>query len=114
MRLEKVLTFCVIAAFIVPSINSLSTLGKQITREEAIEISKKSETVKYGLANAYSFSVETKYYNSSKYVPEGHSAWKVSWCFKRSHDLAELWTVGIYVDAEAAKIVYESPGVIYF
>lgn len=122
LNLEKEITLSVILALIVTSINSLSTLGNSITKEEAIEVSKKSELVKEGLAIAYSFEVESNYYNSSmvermkrghlgeifRMVPEGHSVWEVIWCV---YEGVGGYVIGVIINAESGVIIHETKGV---
>lgn len=121
-KLEKVIILTVIGVFAFSSVNSLSALGNPITREEAIEISKKSELVKEGLAMAYSFSVDATYYNSSmieqmklghnkevyEKVPEGHGAWEVIWGIRKD---VGGYLIIVIVDAENGMLVHEEKGV---
>jgi len=106
-------------------VNSLSTLGDPITKEEAIEISKNSQLVKEGLAAYGYFTFGAAYYNSSwveqmkkgharemyERVPEGHGVWKVHWTFTLSEGLWVGYTVIVVVDAETGTIIHETKGV---
>ena len=110
-------------AFSVISINSLTTLGDPITKEEVIEISKNSELVKEGIATFSCFTVEANYYNSSlveqmkkghtremyEKVPEGHSIWKVIWAFTYG-GLMVGYTVIVIVDFETGTLIHETKG----
>jgi hypothetical protein len=103
------------------SLSSLSTLGRPISKEEAIEISRQSELVRKGLADTHGFEVEATYYNSSmveklkaghlreifQKVPEGHSVWNVGWT---AHKTLYSSTIQVVVDAETAAIVDERGG----
>jgi len=135
VELEKVITLLVIGGFIVASVDSLSALGDTITREEAIEISKNSELVKEGLAVAYSFTIETNYYNHSRLeqlkkwhsdeifknvpkdefweekVPKGHSAWEVIWWFRYAKGIAGGYNVIVIVDGETRIIIHQEKGI---
>ncbi|MGD8506131.1 MAG: hypothetical protein PVF15_05645 [Candidatus Bathyarchaeota archaeon] len=83
-NLKKVITSLVLGAMVIVggSImlsmipNTPNTLGKPITEEQAIEISKKSELLKRGLATAQGFAIEANYYNSSRLeqLKEWHSS----------------------------------------
>lgn len=136
ISIDKAIMLLVIGAFIVTSINSLNALGDAITREKAMEISRNSELVKEGLAIAYSFTIETNYYNSSRLeqlrkwhsdemfenvprdafweenVPEGHSVWEVIWRF-RYQTKPGGYNVIIIVDAETGAILYETTGIVH-
>ncbi len=137
MNLEKMIVLLVVGTLIVTSVNSLSTLGNEITREEAIEISKNSELVKDGLAISHSFTIETDYYDSLRLeqlrewhsgeifenvprdafweekVPEGHSVWEVIWWFGYKARPGG-YNVIIIVDAETGVIIYETIGIVHF
>jgi len=123
-KTEKVIILTVIGVFILSSINSLSALGNPVTREEAIEISKKSELVKEGMATHGYFGIgEVGYYNSSwveqmkkgharetyEKVPEGHGIWQVIWTF--GNGIMRGYTVIVIVDAETGAIIHETKGV---
>jgi len=121
MKLHSALILFVVVAFIVASAYSLSMPACPISREEAIEISKQSELVRKGLADAHNFEVEATYYNSSmveklkaghlreifQKVPEGHSVWNVGWT---AHKTLYSSTILVLVDAETAAIIDERGG----
>lgn len=123
---EKVMILTVIGVLILSSVNSLSRLSNPITREEAIEISKKSELVKEGMATHGYFGIgDIGYYNSSwveqmkkghareiyEKVPDGHGIWKVTWTFTLGEGLMVGYTVIVIVDAETGAIIHETKGV---
>ena len=123
MNLEKAIILLIIGAFIVTSLNVLTAHRNPITKEdEAVEISKRADLVRDGVAKSSRFSFGATYYNSSWVewmkkghskemylkVPKGHGIWKVVWTF--------LFYVGGYtviaiVDAESGRIVHETLGV---
>lgn len=119
---EKVIILTIIGVFMLPSIGLLSALVQPIIREEAVEISKNSELVKKGLAEAHSFSVDAVYYNSSmvermkighnreiyEHVPEGHGVWDVIWDINK--DVGGYFII-VIIDAETGTIIHETKGI---
>lgn len=119
---EKAIISVIIGVFILSSVNLLSALGKPITREEAIEISRNSELVKEGLAIARGVSISATYDNSSmieqlklghnrkayEKVPEGHGAWTVVWTIYKD---VGGYLIIVIVDAETGIIIHETKGV---
>lgn len=120
---EKALILLIIGAFIVNSLNLLTTPSNPITtEEEAVEISKRADLVRDGIAKSSRFSSGATYHNSSWVeqmnkghnkdiylkVPSGHDIWQVTWAF---WFLVGGYTVIVIVDAQTRKITYETLGV---
>jgi len=113
----------VIGAFTVTAVNSLTAPSNPITKEEAIEISKRAELVRDGMAAYANVRVgEATFYNSSWVermktghnreiylrVPEGHDVWQVIWSV---HKVVGGYLVIVVVDAETGIIIQETTGV---
>ncbi len=123
----------VAAILVVLFVSPPTTFSIPLSKEEAVEISKKSMLVKEGLAIAGSFTIETGYYNSSmleqlrewhsdktfknapkdafweEKVPAGHSVWQLIWWFR--YPGLGGYNVIVIVDAETASIIYETKGI---
>jgi hypothetical protein len=95
-----------------------------ITKQEAIEIAKRSEVVREALAGEYRFfSVGAEYYDFSRIeklrevlhkddwvfrVPDGHAVWLVSWFIVvETGGIGPYIGVGARVDAENGMIIAE-------
>ena len=124
LNIEKMAIMLAIGSFIVVFAGSLGTFGNALSKEEAIEITKRSNLVKEGIAT-YGFGSigEVDYHNASwveqmktghasemyEKVPQGHGIWKVIWVFTR----ANVWmgyTVIVIVDAETGTLIHEEKG----
>lgn len=108
------------------SVDSLNAVGKPVTREEAIEISKNAELVREGMATFDYFGIgEINFCNSSlvkqlreghnreiyENVPEGHDVWQVIWVFQASKTISVGYLIVVTVDAETGTILDERKGI---
>lgn len=126
LNIEKIAIMLAIGSFIVAFASSLGTFGNALSKEEAIEITKRSNLVKEGITTYGFVSIgEVDYHNASwveqmkkghareiyEKVPEGHSIWKVIWTFKPKGGLMTGYTVIVIVDAETGTLIHETKGV---
>jgi len=130
--LERIMVTLVIVSLAFTSLNLLGAQGTPITKEEAIEISKRSTLVQEGLVESRYTILETSYYNSQRIeqlkewhsdeifenvpkdafweekVPEGHSVWKILWYFSGG---IGGYSVIVIVDAEVGTMIHEAKGI---
>ena len=124
MSLEKTIAVLVIVSFALTSTNSLILHVGLITREEAIEISRRTELVQsaiedadyYGLVEGDTFYLNQTQVNKAreespwlrKYYPKDSSVWIVTWHFhpKGAPSAAGLIVCHI-IDAETGQILHE-------
>jgi len=122
--LERVLILLVIGTFIVSSLNLVTSPAVPLTKEGAMEVSKKAKLVRHGIATSrFSQISEVAYHNSTWVelmkkghnkemylkVPEGHGIWQIVWTFMGFP--VSGYTVIVIVDAEIGRITHETVGI---
>jgi len=120
-KLEKSVVLLLLVILFVAVANTLVLQGFSLTKEEAIEISRDSDTVRSRLEGSDNYSVEVHYMNSTEVnnarerfpsdreiYPENRSIWTVTWSIhaKGTHTGA-LAIISHVVDAETGQILYE-------
>jgi len=124
MSLERALILLVIGAFTATSVSLLMSPAVPLTREGAMEVSKKAELVRHGIATSRSSQISEATYHNSTWVemmknghnkemylkvPEGHGIWQIVWTFTEFP--VSGYTVIVIVDAEIGRIAHETVGI---
>jgi len=95
-----------------------------LTKERAMDVSKKAELVRHGIATSQFSQISEVTYNNSTWVelmkkghnkemylkvPEGHGIWQIVWTFRKFP--VSGYTVIVIVDAEIGRITHETVGI---
>ena len=119
-RLEKLIVPLLLVLFFITLANTIVLSGFSLTKEEAVEIGRRSEAVQHYIEwSENRYSLEVRYLNSTQVdelireypenqqvYPENRSVWTVMWYFHGG--------IGIFqvIEDETGQIFYES-GVRY-
>jgi len=123
-RTEKLVVSLVLVVFFVAIASTLILQGFSLTKDEAIEISRRSDTVQWYMDRVVSYSVEAYYWNSTKVnqvreefpylqeqYPENRSVWTVIWHIHTClHAYTSSSIIFHVIDDETGQIVYEDQG----
>lgn len=121
-KLEKSVVLLLLVILFVVMANTFFLQGFSLTKEEAMEISRRSDTVQWYMDRVVSYSVEAYYWNSTnvnqvreefpylqEQYPENRSVWTVVWNIHTYlHANTSSSTIVHVIDDETGQIVYES------
>ena len=122
-RLEKLVVSLLLVIFFVALANTFVSQGFSLTKEEAIEISRNSETVQHYMEESDHYSLEVHYLNSTQVdmareefpalqemYPENRSIWTVTWYIHPRPPSGAILFITDVIDDETGQIFHEGAG----
>jgi len=118
---ERTFSILIITAFVLTSIIVYATGSNSLSREEAIDISRRSELVCTLMENADRHTLEVHYMNKTQVnkareempwlkedFPENRSVWTVTWYIHPEGAVSAFaYVVSHVIDAETGQILHE-------
>ena len=123
-KLEELLVASLLVISAVAFVSTFFLQGFSLTKEEALEISRKSETIQRYMDRVVSYSVQVEYWNRTqvnrvredfpntrKVYPENRNIWIIVWIIKTTMDSnSSASVINHVIDDETGQIVYEGQG----
>jgi len=122
-RLEVLVVASLLVIFAVAFGSTLIMKGFSMTEEEAIEISRNSDTVRHYVEDGARYSLEVRYLNISQVnkargdfpylqeiYPESRNIWTVTWHIRPKPPSGAVLFLTHVIDDETGHIVYEGVG----
>ncbi len=120
-KVEKIIVASLLVIFAVAFGSTLIMKGFSLTKEEAIEISRNSETVQKEMEYADRYNLEVHYLNSTQVdeirdqypllreqYPEHRGIWRVIWYIHNENDQsASAIAISHVIDEETGEIFHE-------